>query len=322
MSISAVVMAHGRREFLRQAVDSARGQSGVTGSYEIVVTKDFADPYVDNLPGLRVLDSTGMGTGEMIADAARQARGDLLAFLDDDDVWEPGKVAQVLSVFEASPRLGYYGHGQSVINDAGQPAPIGGAMWRRQRRLREDIEIAPPISASVANFLWADPGNDSSITLRREFLLAREPYLRRIRASIDTFLLWTGLLSPGGIRFSSAPLTRLRVHGENFSRGSRSSFRGYVAQYRKMEADHLQSHGVVLEMATGMPWAETILRKRMQEISHFLEVAEGTVSRRQMWHELRTAKDEIPGARLSRALYVISPSLAQAANYLNAMARW
>ena len=322
MNVSAIVMAHGRREFLREAVDSARGQSGVPPSYEVVVTKDFPDAYVDGLPGLRVLDSTGMGTGEMIAEAAKAAHGELLAFLDDDDVWEPGKIAQVHSVFESSPRLGYYGHGQSVINDAGKPAPIGGAMWRRQKRLREDIEIPPPLSASAGQFLWADPGNDSSITLRRDFLLERETFLRRIRASIDTFLLWTGLLSAGGIRFSRAPLTRLRVHAENFSRGSRSSFHGYVTQYRKMQADHLQSHGVVLEMAAGVPWAQAILRRRMRDIEHFLEVSEGVASRRQMWTELRTSKDEPPATRLSRALYVIAPSLSQTANFLNAMARW
>jgi len=322
MNVSAVVMAHGRREFLREAVDSARAQTGVATSYEVIVTKDFADPYVDALPGLRLLDSTGMGTGDMIAEAAKAARGDLLAFLDDDDVWEPGKVAQVLSVFASSPRLGYYGHGQSIINDAGEPSPMGGAIWRRQKRLRKDIEIPPPISGSVASSLWADPGNDSSITLRRAFLLDREPFLRQIRASIDTFLLWTGLLSAGGIRFAAAPLTRLRVHTENFSRGSRSSFRGYVAQYQQMEADHLQSHRVILEMAAGVPWAEAIIRRRMRDIEHFLEVAEGTVSRRQMLEELRTAKDDPAGAQLSRALYVLSPTLAQTANFLNAMARW
>jgi glycosyltransferase involved in cell wall biosynthesis len=322
MNVSAVVMAHGRREFLRAAVDSAVGQAQAPPSYEVIVTKDFADSYVDALPGVRVLDSAGMGTGEMIAEAAKAARGDLLAFLDDDDIWEPDKIAHVVSVFGANPALGYYGHGQSVINDAGQPAPIGGAMWRRQKRLRSDVEIPPPITGSVADWLWADPGNDSSITLRRDFLLQRESYLRQIRASIDTFLLWTGLLSSGGIRFSSRPLTRLRVHAENFSRGSRASFQAYVAQYRSMEADHLQSHRVVLEMAAEAPWAQEILRRRMRDIEHFLTVAEGTVSRWDMLKELRSARTDPPAARLSRALYVVSPILAQIANFLNAMARW
>ncbi|MCI4352382.1 MAG: glycosyltransferase [Thermoplasmata archaeon] len=322
MHISAIVMAHTRREFLRAAVDSARSQVGAPASYEVIVTKDFPDPYVDQLPGVRVLDSTGLGAGEMIADAANAAHGDLLAFLDDDDVWEPEKVARVVSIFASHPRLGYYGHGQSVIDDAGRPAPLGGAMWRRQKRLRDDIELSPPISESVAGVLWADPGNDSSITLRREVLLGRETFLRRIRASIDTFLLWTGLLSTGGVRFSRAPLTRLRVHSENFSRASRASFRGYVNQYRKMEADHLQSHRVVLEMAAGVPWAETIIRQRTCEIEHFLEVAEGHVSRRQMWAELRATNDVPTSVRLSRALYVLSPTLSLTANFLNAMARW
>jgi glycosyltransferase involved in cell wall biosynthesis len=322
MNVTAIIMAHGRREFLREAVASARAQTGTTGTYEVLVTKDFADPYVDALPGVRRLDSTETTAGDMIADAARASRGDLLAFLDDDDVWEPTKIAQVQATFEASPRLGYLGHGQSVINESGRPAPMGGAMWRRQRKLRADLEFPPPISASVVPALWADPGNDSSITLRRDYLLQREPFLRRIRASIDTFLLWTGLLSPGGVRFSRAPLTRLRIHPENFSRGSRASFRGYVDGYRRMQADHLQSHAIVLEMARGVPWAEEALQRRLRDTQHFLEVAEGTVSRRRMLAELRGSAQDPPAARLSRALYVLSPALAQTANFLNAMARW
>ncbi len=322
MKVSVIVMAHGRRDFLRYAVDSALRQTAAAADYEVVVTKDFSDPYVDALPGVRLLDSAGMGTGEMIADAARASTGDLVAFLDDDDVWETEKLARVLSVFRDDPGLAYYGHGQSVINDAGRPAPMGGAMWRRQRRLRSDIEVPSPIGGSVADWLWADPGNDSSITLQRAALLAREPFLRQIRASIDTFLLWTGLLSSGGVRFSREPLTRLRVHTENFSRGSRASFQAYVSQYRRMQADHLQSHRVVLSMAAEAPWAQEILQRRIRDIEHFLEVADGSVSRRQMLDELRTSQGDPAGARVSRALYVLSPSLALTANFLNAMARW
>lgn len=322
MKVSVIVMAHGRRDFLRYAVDSALHQTATPGDYEVVVTKDFPDPYVDALPGVRLLDSSGMGTGVMIAEAARASTGDLLAFLDDDDVWEAEKVGRVLSVFRDNPGLAYYGHGQTVINDAGRPAPMGGAMWRRQKRLRSDIQIPAPIDGSVANWLWADPGNDSSITLLRTALVEREESLRQIRASIDTFLLWTGLLSSGGVRFSREPLTRLRVHTENFSRGSRASYQAYVSQYRRMQSDHLQSHRVVLAMAAGAPWAQEILQRRIRDIEHFLEVAEGTVSRRQMLDELRAARNDPAGARLSRALYVLSPSLARTANFLNAMARW
>lgn len=324
MRISVVIMAHGRRNYLRGAVDSALHQAGVREPYEVLVTKDFPDPALDGHPALRVLDSTGTSAGEMIAGAARAASGEVLAFLDDDDLWEPTKLATVEAAFDRWPDLGYFGHGQTPVNEAGAPAPVGGAMLRRGRRLARvsELHLAPPIGPEAVGSLWADPGNDSSISLRTADLRAREPYLRRITASIDTFLLWTGLLSGHGLLFRSDPLTRLRVHPENFSRGPRGSFHHYMERYRSMETDHLLSHAIVLEMAGDSPWARPVLERRMDDIRHFLDVARGDVPRRRMLAELVEGRGDPVGTRVSKALYVVGPPVAQVANFLNAMARW
>ena len=45
----------------------------------------------------------------------------------------------------------------------------------------------------------------------------------------------------------------------------------------------------------------------MRDTEHFLAIAEGSVSRWQMLKELRASRNDPPAARLSRALYVVSP---------------
>lgn len=320
---TAVVMAHSRRQFIGQAVASVRGQrlGAADGPVELLVTKDFADPEIDGQPGVRTLDSTGSTLGEMLAGAVQEARGELLCFLDDDDVWEPGKLERVLAEFRRRPGLGYYGHGQSVIDSEGRPLRTGGAMWRRQRRVSEPIYVPTP-QPSTEGLLWANAGNESSISLRRTSLADRLSFVRRIQASMDDFLLWCGLLSGHGLLFTAEPLTRLRVHTANYSRGGRGSFSEYVRRYRRMRTEEIHSHDVAYEMAGGVPWVQAMIQAKRRDMEQYLHVMNADLTRAEMARALFGPPPERTGVRVSRALYTVSPSVAQVANFLNGMARW
>ena len=320
---TAVVMAHSRRQFIGAAVASVRAQrlAGAAGELELLVTKDFPDPEIDRLSGVRTLDSTGSTLGEMLAGAVEEARGEILCFLDDDDLWEPEKMARVFAEFDRRPGLGYFGHGQSVIDTAGRPMRTGGAMWRRQRRVSAPIYIERPEPGS-ASLLWANAGNESSIALLRSSLADRLAFVRRIQASMDDFLLWNGLLSGHGLVFTAEPLTRLRVHTENYSRGGRASFSEYVRRYRRMRTEEIHSHDVAMEMAAGTPWIQTMIAAKRRDMEHYLHVMNADQRRGRMAQALFGHPEESAGVKISRALYAVSPGLAQVANFLNGMARW
>lgn len=55
------------------------------------------------------------------------ARGDFLAFLDADDVWEPTKLARQLALFEERPELGVVFTRRRLIDADGRPRPGGTA---------------------------------------------------------------------------------------------------------------------------------------------------------------------------------------------------
>ena len=104
--VSVVVPTHGRPDLLREACEAVLAQT--TPPAELLVVDDLDDPatraVVDGLAArggtldVRYLSRTDRpGASASRNDGAAAARGDLLAFCDDDDTWEPGLLAAALA---------------------------------------------------------------------------------------------------------------------------------------------------------------------------------------------------------------------------------
>ncbi|EQD40678.1 cell wall biosynthesis glycosyltransferase, partial [mine drainage metagenome] len=108
VSMSVIVTAHRRSAYLRAAVESALCQTLPRSQYEVVATKDFADPDLDRFleeTGVRVIPYQGDELGLMYLRAASEAEGEVLLFLDDDDLFEPSKLAVTARIFGEDPSL-------------------------------------------------------------------------------------------------------------------------------------------------------------------------------------------------------------------------
>ena len=73
--------------------------------------------------GARVLhqERGGQAAGRNLGAAA--VRGELIAFLDQDDLWEPEKLARQAAALAADPELGFIGCHSSVFLDEGTERP-------------------------------------------------------------------------------------------------------------------------------------------------------------------------------------------------------
>lgn len=97
-------------------------------AYEIIVAIDHIDePLAGALRtlGVVVLPVNSTGGGEMVVAGIRAARGEILAFLDDDDCFLPEKLARVLEVFQ-DPDLVWYRHGFRRVDVQRRPLRTGG----------------------------------------------------------------------------------------------------------------------------------------------------------------------------------------------------
>ena len=106
-SVDVVIATHDRPQLLRAAIDSVRTQD-YPGAVSIIVVFDRAEPdesladagstpvrVVRNTrtPGLCGARNSGIGAGT----------GELVAFLDDDDTWLPGKLARQVRRLATEP---------------------------------------------------------------------------------------------------------------------------------------------------------------------------------------------------------------------------
>lgn len=109
LSVSVVIPVYNCFELLAEAIDSVLAQQPLP--LEIIVVNDGSSDgdyqtYARRHPLVRVIDKPNSGVSASRNLGIREAKGDLVAFLDADDVWLPGKLAAQLRVFETQPDVG------------------------------------------------------------------------------------------------------------------------------------------------------------------------------------------------------------------------
>ncbi|MEP7029229.1 MAG: glycosyltransferase family A protein, partial [Candidatus Eisenbacteria bacterium] len=146
--VSVVVSHFDRRAWLPEALDSIAAQE--FSDFEIVVVNDagpdasalvaawargrtFATRYVHR--------ATNGGVAATRNTGVRAARGALIAYLDDDDLWRPGHLAGLVALLDARPACGL-AYGDAEVWRLGPPGDA--AEPPRSWPLRNRLTLAVP----------------------------------------------------------------------------------------------------------------------------------------------------------------------------------
>jgi len=147
--ISAVLCAYNGARFLGATLDSVLAQSW--SAFELIVVDDGSTDETAGVlaayrdPRMRVIRQTNQGTAAALKAGLAEARGEYVAFLDQDDLWDKEKLAAHLSVHQNKPSLDLTFSWFQVIDEKGRRI---GAQSRRFRGsigfadLLEDFVIA------------------------------------------------------------------------------------------------------------------------------------------------------------------------------------
>jgi glycosyltransferase involved in cell wall biosynthesis len=115
--LSVVIPTWNRAGLVVEAVESALGQDG--GDVEVIVVDDGSTDATAEVVERRFGKSvkllrmaTRSGVGAARNEGVSQATGDLLSFLDSDDLWLPGKLKAELNVLERFPEA------EAIVSDS------------------------------------------------------------------------------------------------------------------------------------------------------------------------------------------------------------
>lgn len=257
--ISVIVVAHTRKEFLREAVDSLLAQDLARNLFEIVVVKNFSDDTIDSYladVGAQNIVSDAIGGSPKIALGVQRCRGTILTFLEDDDLYAPERLRRVYDAFQKYPRLGYYHNGLLPIDASGRP--LGGIQARAfrprgtphgrpiflegdEKRTRSGI-----LAGQLVDF------NISAAAIHRRVIERALPYLTRMFLAADSLIFYAALTSDSSILLESDPLTHYRVHGLNISLGGRGTPDARVKRLFDFAVRADEDYRVVRELVSRM----------------------------------------------------------------------
>jgi glycosyltransferase involved in cell wall biosynthesis len=219
--VAVIIGAYRRERFLRSAIRSVLEQTLPRERYEILVTKDFANDEIDRfleeqrIPAL-LDDDPRIGT--WLGRAVAATRAPYLAFLDDDDEFEPERLSHALEVLHADPGLGFYRNRVRVIDEHGAPVPR--ETWRFYA-VDDYLDRRGPMTVPAGDKAGlAELGlertrvsfNSSTMIVRRE-LLEGEPGAVFARTQLpDVTLFVLAALSRFGLYLDDRRLTRYRSY--------------------------------------------------------------------------------------------------------------
>ncbi len=214
--ISVIITAYNRKEFILNAIKSALNQTLSKDKYEIIVIKNYNDNEIDdfiNKNNIISIISDGI-EGEYPYTALNRSNGEVLSFLDDDDLMKKNKLEIVYNTFNNRNNVGYYHNNFEVLmgNKIIHNKLINSPKYKT-------LEIADRdknryIYYMEKKLLYV---NNSCISVRREILKQRSLYLRMQVANIDRFIYISALLSKFNLYLDNRILNSYRMHGDQTS---------------------------------------------------------------------------------------------------------
>jgi glycosyltransferase involved in cell wall biosynthesis len=266
-AVSIILPTFNRLEFLGTAIASVFAQT--FEDWELVIADDGSGAdtgtYLRTLedpPRVKVIWLQHTGKPSVVRNAAlREARGEYVAFLDSDDVWQPKKLeTQIASLGCHVARKWSYtrfalvdgaGHPIDSSRSGGSPAPAG---WILEKLLTGETVIALP-SVVVSRALLQQLG-----AFDEDLIMCEDDEL------------WFRLAAQSEIDGVDEPLTLIRRHGQhsgNDIMAWQDRRRVFEKALRSSRGGHVDSilHKLRAEMSAGLAKSQAASGERIGALS-------------------------------------------------------
>jgi glycosyltransferase involved in cell wall biosynthesis len=217
--VGIAMPAYNASRFISETIKSVQAQT--LSDWELVIVNDgstdktmeiiqtFADPRI------RLVSQPNQGRGPARARAMRRTRGEYVAFLDADDLWEPEMLQMCINTFKAHPDAGLVHTNWRYLDEFGNKSTTP-SYWQ-------------PWCGDVLDRLILDlPFITPGVVTKRQ-ALEKVGLLREDTQLIDDWDMWL-LLALSGCRFECVdrPLAYYRRHSTNSTHNYEMCYRDQI----------------------------------------------------------------------------------------------
>lgn len=209
--VTALIDTYNQERFIEAAIRSVLEQDFPASDLEIVVVDDGSSDRTPEIvrkfePRVRLLRKNNGGQASAFNAGIREARGEIVAFLDGDDWWAPTKLTAVADAFVANQDVGLIGHGITEVSPEGR---------RRTEVPREPtrVRISSVENAKKFRMLRGFVGT-SRLACRRQVLARVGCVPEALIFEADEYLFTLGGIF-ADVMILRGAFTFYRVHGEN-----------------------------------------------------------------------------------------------------------
>jgi glycosyltransferase involved in cell wall biosynthesis len=210
-ALSVLIDTYNHERYIEQALVSAIEQDFPASDYEIVVVDDGSTDRTAEIvrkfaPRVRLLTKKNGGQASAFNAAFPELRGDVIAILDGDDWFAPGKLTAVATALEENPNAGGVGHGYYEFHEDTHDVELRAPEGRRFLTLETPETAREAISGW--RFLLV-----GALTVRKKVMQQAIPIPEALRFCADGPIAWASMAT--GTVVLEAPLCYYRKHASN-----------------------------------------------------------------------------------------------------------
>lgn len=240
--ISVIITAHDRKKFIINAILSVLNQDLERENFEVLIVKNFNDARIDNFietENLLSIYTDSISLGQKLALGIRKSKGEVISFLEDDDLWATNKLTTVMEQFKKDSSVGYYKNSIVYIDKEGNELP---------QQITSHFSDTLPASnkynsygvTTILQLLSVGAGYHlSSISIRRDIVLSFIDAIESTNVGQDLLMLFFALESKSVLLIDSRPLCLYRLH--NSSSNDLQNYNSFIVSKQKLFSGALKT---------------------------------------------------------------------------------
>lgn len=290
-TITVIITNHERKAYVKDAITSIiNSRISVPDEVEIILVMDYRDSDIEDFArnlGVRVFYTMEVDLGKKLEIGIRECNGDIICFLDDDDMYNPEKIPYVKNLME-DPEIAFVHNNiiqigeDDTYNSLQKDTDVSGIDRIVNVKGMDTAEIGIMFGMRADWYL-------SSMSIRADVARKYARTIGECRKSLDKVIFLVALLECKKLVVSAKSLTYYRKHIS--ITGIKTNLVSFSISRLEFTRESLRTLSLMKDLSQdeGSPFIKAIELMRIKMQANALIYGEEKMSRKEIIEKLKKA---------------------------------